>query len=261
MKARLVLLFATVMSPAAAAQENGPIQDNSFLVEEAYNQEAGVVQHVATFEHGGGAWNLAFTQEWPLAGLRHQVGFTAQFADPSNSGAGAGDVWLNYRYQAVGSGRVRVAFAPRLSLSLPTGEADAGRGTGSMGAQVNLPLSIVLSSSLVAHLNAGMTVFPSASGPGGSATTADAHAGAGLVWLLHPSFNVLLETLWVSEASVTGPGRTRREGALILSPGIRAAFTVGGVQVVPGVGYPVGFGARDGDDSLFLYLSLEHAFR
>jgi hypothetical protein len=32
------------------------------------------------------------------------------------------------------------------------------------------------------------------------------------------------------------------------------------VQVVPGAGYPIGFGARDGDDSLFLYLSLEHAF-
>jgi hypothetical protein len=259
-RGRLSCLIALVCSTAAAAQEDAPIQDNSFLVEEAYNQEAGIVQHITTFQRGEGSWNLAFTQEWPFTGLRHQVGFTVQLENPSMSGGGLGDVWLNYRYQAVGSGLTRVAFAPRLSVSLPTGEAEAGRGSGSVGAQVNLPLSIVLSSSLVAHMNAGMTVFPSASGPGGSATTADIHAGAGLFWLLHPSFNVLLETLWLSEAAVTGPGRIRREGALLLSPGIRAAFTVGGVQVVPGAGYPIGFGARDGDDSLFLYLSLERAF-
>ena len=32
------------------AQAPVPIRDNSFLIEEAYNQEWGVVQHVATFQ-------------------------------------------------------------------------------------------------------------------------------------------------------------------------------------------------------------------
>ncbi len=35
--------------PPAQADEPAPIADNSFLIEEAYNQETGVVQHVGTF--------------------------------------------------------------------------------------------------------------------------------------------------------------------------------------------------------------------
>ena len=35
---------------AAPVAFAGPIQDNSFLVEEAYNQEDGVVQHISFFE-------------------------------------------------------------------------------------------------------------------------------------------------------------------------------------------------------------------
>ena len=53
---------------AAAAQDPGPIRDNSFLVEEAYNQDPGVVQHLQLFiwnwKSGGWAWT--FTQEWPV---------------------------------------------------------------------------------------------------------------------------------------------------------------------------------------------------
>ena len=38
-----------------------PIQDNSFLLEEAYNQEPGVIQHVSTFQRNSGVgWALDF---------------------------------------------------------------------------------------------------------------------------------------------------------------------------------------------------------
>jgi hypothetical protein len=38
------------------------IQDNSFLLEEAYNQGTGVVQHISTFAVGsGGDWGYTFT--------------------------------------------------------------------------------------------------------------------------------------------------------------------------------------------------------
>ena len=39
-------------------KETPPIQDNSFLVEEAYNQERGVVQHISTFSR---MWN---SKDW-----------------------------------------------------------------------------------------------------------------------------------------------------------------------------------------------------
>ena len=56
--------------PVAALQgqepsKAGAIQDNSFLLEEAYNQEAGVVQHINTFTRYRESrdWVYTFTQE------------------------------------------------------------------------------------------------------------------------------------------------------------------------------------------------------
>ena len=73
--------MAALGASSLAAQESGepePIADNSFLIEEAYNQEAGVVQHINTFVRpdGGGAWAYSFTQEWPLRGMRNQLSYT-----------------------------------------------------------------------------------------------------------------------------------------------------------------------------------------
>ncbi len=71
-------LLAFGVSPSAAAQTAIPIRDNSFLIEEAYNQEWGVVQHVGTFRRvrGSAGWGATFTQEWPAPGERHQVSYT-----------------------------------------------------------------------------------------------------------------------------------------------------------------------------------------
>ena len=55
--------------PHVAAQPG--IQDNSFLVEEAYNQNFGVVQHISSFTRffDSKDWNYTFTQEWPVPGV------------------------------------------------------------------------------------------------------------------------------------------------------------------------------------------------
>ncbi|MGZ8391565.1 MAG: hypothetical protein ACXWWK_01855, partial [Gemmatimonadales bacterium] len=70
----LVLPLTAYRTPLTALQ----IQDNSFLIEEAYNQESGVVQHISTFALAadGDAWGYGFTQEWPLGGIRHQFSYT-----------------------------------------------------------------------------------------------------------------------------------------------------------------------------------------
>src|SRR5512135_403424 len=82
-----------------------PIQDNSFLVEEAYNQEYGVVQHISTFtrEFNTHSWIYTFTQEWPVPGQKHQLSYTMSLLNNSDAGAGVGDLAINYRYQAIGS--------------------------------------------------------------------------------------------------------------------------------------------------------------
>ena len=63
------LLLAT-QQPAPAEADKPIVSDNSFLVEEAYNQEAGVVQHISVFQRGtqSGDWAYSFTEEWPVPG-------------------------------------------------------------------------------------------------------------------------------------------------------------------------------------------------
>ncbi|HEX7337744.1 MAG TPA: hypothetical protein VF252_11105 [Gemmatimonadales bacterium] len=247
-------------SPLTAVQ----IQDNSFLIEEAYNQERGVVQHIGTFERSrGGDWEFGFTQEWPLGGIRHQLSYTIPMMNYEGSGFGVGDVALNYRYQLVGNPEARTVMAPRVSLLLPTGKDEVGRGAGGVGFQANWPLTIVAGNEFVTHWNAGATLTPSARNPlGAQATTADFALGGSAIWLLRPSFNLMLEALWESAASVAGPGRTIREESWVLNPGFRVAFDLANdLQIVPGLAYTIGLGPDEREDAVFVYVSFEHPFK
>ncbi|MGH7510164.1 MAG: transporter [Gemmatimonadales bacterium] len=256
----MTLLALVASSTAAEAQ----IQDNSFLLEEAYNQERGVVQHISTFQRtNGGDWEYGFTQEWPLGGMRHQLSYTIPVQRANGFGTGLGDVALHYRYQLAGHPEAKTVMAPRVSILFPTGSEERGRGAGATGFQGNLPLSLVLGSRLVSHWNAGATATPSARNElGNRATTLGLNAGGSVIWLARPSFNLLVEAIWESTESVVGDGRTNREESWALSPGLRLAFDgPGGLQVVPGLAYTIGLGPASNEDALFLYLSLEHPFK
>jgi hypothetical protein len=263
----LALTLLLGATPAAAQQDAPvPIQDNSFLVEEAYNQERGVVQHVSTFSRaaGAGEWTYTFTQEWPVGGRRHQLSYTlpvSRLAADGQNRTGLGDLGLNYRYQ-LGSAESSIAFAPRATLLLPTGATRWGLGAGGAGAQVNLPLSVVLPASLVAHTNAGATYTPSARDAlGNRASAVDYSLGQSVVWLAHPKLNLLLEAVWSRTEDVIGPGRTGPSTELLLAPGVRGAIDLAsGLQIVPGLAFPVGVGPSRGDRSVFAYLSFEHSF-
>jgi hypothetical protein len=242
----------------------GQIQDNSFLLEEAYNQEAGVVQHISAFERtNGGDWAYAFTQEWPLGGIRHQLSYTLPFQHSNASGTGLGDVALNYRYQLAGDPEARAVVATRFSFLLPTGSHELERGAGGLGLQANVPVTLVLGTDFATHWNAGATITPSARNPSGDkATTKSFNLGASVIWLLRPSLNLLVEALWLNTESVVGNGRTTRERAGFVSPGVRGAFNVsGGLQIVPGMAYTIGLTPDANEDALFLYLSFEHPFK
>jgi hypothetical protein len=252
---------AVALSPCLASA--GPIQDNSFLIEEAYNQEAGVIQHINTFARTrAGAWGYSFTEEWPVLGQRHQASVTFTALRPEDVNAGVGDLALNYRLQAIGSGDTRVAFAPRLSVLLPTGDESRGLGAGGAGVQVNLPVSVVLLEKLVTHLNVGGTYVPSAKDvTGAEGTSTQLAAGPSLIFLAHPNFNVMLEALYTTTEIALAAGSVRTE-TFTLNPGVRGAINFkSGLQIVPGVSMPIGVGPSRRERAVFFYLSFEHPFR
>ena len=242
----LLVLFAAAVRPAGA-QEAAPIADNSFLIEEAYNQEPGVVQHINAFTRpdGGDAWGFSFTQEWPFTGMRHQLSYTVPVTHADGAGTGLGDIGLNYRYQLRGEDGGPLAIAPRVSALLPTGSEREGRGTGALGLQTNLPVSYAFGSVVAMHWNAGFTLV--------SESVPIWSLGASAVWHARPTINLLVEAVWSA-----GGGEERA----FLNPGLRWAHNLaGGLQVVPGLAYTIGLGPSSGDDGLFLYLSFEHPFR
>ena len=268
--ASIILLSVNSLGQQAAPPTAAPgIQDNSFLVEEAYNQNFGVVQHISSFTRffDSKDWNYTFTQEWPAPGdERHQLSYTLVALHAGafpGSGVGIGDVFLNYRYQLVGSGETRVAFSPRLSLIFPSGDSTVGRGSGSFGLQTNFPLSVVLGRKLVSHWNAGATFFPHAQDASGDrAATAGYNFGQSFIWLTNARFNVMLETVFARSQTVVSSNHTEWTSSLFLSPGIRWAYNFkNGLQIVPGIGVPLGVGPSAGERAIFLYLSFEHPFR
>ena len=121
-----VLLTLTVYIPSTFGQTQShesefseAIEDNSYYIEEAYNQEERVVQHISNavyFEQPSRSLLYSFTQEWPAWGQTHQLSYTIPYTPyaPASS-TGFGDILLNYRYQ-VATQQDFAAFAPRLSL-------------------------------------------------------------------------------------------------------------------------------------------------
>jgi len=259
---RALLVATLVAAPAvalAAPEADEPLMDNSFLVEEAYNQEAGVVQQIGTFlrDRASGAWLATFTQEWPVPDATHQLSYTLSYGRDGGL-RGLGDTLLNYRYQAAAEDG-KLAFAPRLSLVLP-GTRD-GLGFRGLGVQANLPFSVTLRPWLVAHSNLGFTWVPSGRDAAGVRTDwRSLSVAQSFVWLVHPRFNVMAELLWTSTDAVAG-GVTHNEVALTVSPGVRWGIDLpADTQVVLGLAAPLGVGPSRGDRAVFAYLSVELPF-
>ena len=241
-----------------------PIQDNSFLAEEAYNQEPGVVQHIQTFTRmwNSKTWAYSFTQEWPVPDhWKHQLSYTlaGAKADPTLGGS-FGDLLLNYRYQMVGNGETRLAVSPRATLVVPTGSAKNGSGFGGAGLQAVVPASYVLNRHLVSHYDLGGTVIPRAGDAVGDRAASYGYSAAGsLIWLAHSRVNGMFETSWSSAHLVSRPHGTDVQNTLWLAPGVRGAFNFkSGLQIVPGFAYVAGVGPSSGDHGAFFYLSFEH---
>ena len=268
MLGRRILLSASVLvcavgSAFAAEDEDKRIakalQDNSFLIEEAYNQEPGVVQHILNMRRQGRDWNLTFTQEWPVFTQDHQFSYSIPYARLRSGGQranGIGDVFLNYRYQAWTETMTRPAFAPRFSYIVPSGDETRGLGDGSSGFQLNLPFSKIVSDRVSLHTNLGYTRMFDIEG----LSTNSYFVGGSMIYAVSRELNFMFEVIHDWEQSVD-TGAIVRDKTLTISPGMRYAFNLDAGQLVVGAGVPIAFtSGQPTSYGAILYLSFEHSF-
>ena len=216
------------------------ITDNSFLVEEAFNQESGIFQNIATWTRGNeGEWEASYTQEWLAPGMTHQLSYTVPFLALGGH-RGVGDVLVNYRYQLWQEQEGHPAVSPRLSLILPTGHEANGLGAGVVGVQVNGPVSKQFGD-VYLHANAGWTWLPD--------VERMTHVAGSGIWRVTPMFNLMLEAVAELDESVT------------VAAGFRRGWNMGDRQVVVGAAVPVTRAGGTTTAALLTYFSYELPFR
>jgi len=258
---------------AAAENPIDVIEDNSFLIEEAYNQEPGVVQHIFNAQyttsgrtHG---WQFNFTQEWPVFSQDHQFSYSIpsyHLVDDGTRTSGLGDILLNYRYQLVYEGDGKPAVAPRFSLILPTGNRKKNTGDNVVGYQVNLPVSKKMTDRIGLNFNLGATVLPHVkpvddNGNSAKKSLTSVNVGGSAIYALFPRFHLMLEWLGNSEQSFSDSGKRQRSFLSTLSPGFRTAIVnEDKLQIVTGAAMPIGLNRNTDNLGAFLYLSIEHNF-
>lgn len=253
---------STPSPQAVPGPEPFAITDNSFLVEEAFNQEAGIFQNIFGAVRSGGSWAAAFTQEWPLTSQTHQLSYTLAWLDAEGE-TGFGDVLINYRWQALMEGPGRPALSPRVSLVLPTGSVARGLGDGSAGLQFNLPFS-KQRGDVYWHWNGGVTWLPAAEIEIGdrrrSENLLSPFLAGSAIYRARPMFNLMMESVLVFQDAITDAA-TVRETFFTLSPGARGGWNLGDQQVIVGFAAPVTWGGGESDVGAFLYFSYELPFR
>ena len=254
--------FLCCFSGVAAAADDPMvkgIEDNSFLIEEAYNQEPGVVQHIATLQRQNRDWFFGFSQEWPLSSQTHQISYSVPYLWLRRDGRsirGLGDIEVNYRFQALTESSSTPAFAPRLGLILPSGDREKGTGEGSVGLEFLLPISKIISDRVAVHANAGLTTFFDSEGRRPTSYV----LGGSAVYAVTREFNFMLELLSEWNESVNSAREIEREFTFTVSPGFRRAFNLMAGQLVAGAGVPISFTKGMTNYGVFLYLSFEHKF-
>lgn len=260
------VFFAAILTFDTYGQKySEAIEDNSFFIEEAFNQEENVIQHIFTGNYFRDTKNMAysFTQEWPFLSQSHQLSFTASYFNIKESNSnGFGDLLINYRYQLFNSDDW-AAFSPRFSVIIPTGDENKGLGTGVWGVQLNMPFSKRISEYFFAHANFGTTILPNVKfmnsmGNEDKSTLISYYTGFSVIFLAHKNFNLMLEYVYNYSQGFDAKGEKQYTSQGILSPGARYAIDIKELQIVPGLAIPTTFINNEQKTDLFFYLSFEH---
>ena len=262
LSASLAATEAAAQTPAAPVVTPGPepfqILDNSFLVEEAFNQEAGIFQNIYNaILFDGGGWAMSFVQEWPVVSQAHQLSYSLAWAG-GDPGSAFGNMLVNYRYQAMNEGPGRPAFSPRVSAILPTatGEADVN----AWGVQFNLPFS-KQTGDFYWHWNAGLTWQPSVDIGDDSVSLESPFVAGSSIYRVAAMFNLMFEAV-AGFNEETLDDDTTRPRTLTLSPGARGGWNLGDHQLILGIAVPTVWTSNERTETaLLVYFSYELPFK
>ena len=274
--ASVLVLLLLGMSGVARAQDANVlpqaspfgITDNSFHVEEAFNQEPGIVQNIFAFDRSRpGEWDARFVQEWPLLSQRHQVSYSLAFARDGGASTFS-DVSLDYRYQVWSEEGGRPAFSPRTSLLIARDDGNTDLDESATGLELNLPFS-KRAGAVYLHWNAGLRWFPSAPTfsrgipslvPADDVQLTSPFAAGSAIVAVRPMLNLMFEAVVESEHSVVAPGAAARSTAVTLAPGARGGWNVGEAQIILGLTAPLVRQDGETNAGILGYVSYELPF-
>jgi hypothetical protein len=245
--------LGTAQAPARDPNRAFEIADNSFLVEEAFNQPAGIFQNILLIQRPDGRnWSFEFTQEWPVGSVRHQLSYTVPlegFKSPVTEeyDFDRGTIAVNYRYQLTMEEQAGYATSPRISLLLPRNDF-----SDNWGIQLNFPFSKQFGNAYL-HLNAGLTN----EGDGeGDRETRWQTAGS-VIYRVWPMVHLMLESVYrADEREVLA----EKQDVWLISPGLRAGLNLGDHQLVLGAAVPIGISDKNDSQDFIAYISYELPF-
>jgi Putative MetA-pathway of phenol degradation len=245
------------------------IEDNSMFIEEAFNQERAVIQHISNLIIVDKTLQYVFTQEIPMPTEKHQLSIGIVYNSnkkPDDVRSGFGDLYINYRPMLMSKTDWALVI-PRFTVIAPTGDARKGFGTGGWGAQFNLAVTKRLNSKITTNWNVGATrifkehFYSDINGDLQLTKKKDHNSinlGFSAIYILSNSFNFLCEYIYTNGQVFNDIGNTIRAKEMIVNPGFRFAFNVGVAQIVPGLGIPFFFeNNKHTSTGAFVYLSIE----
>jgi hypothetical protein len=218
------LTFLLLLFSGQAHGQN--LANVSFLLEEAWKGEESLAQKSVWFD--GELWSFALYAEWTTPATRHTASASVPFEYERGSSARGGDLSLDYRFHVLDDRDGRVALAPRLSLlSVPSGE-----GSGRERAlEAMVPLTVIHSQRLVTHWNVSARWTGEGSG---SLRGTTVRAAAGVA--KEAGWGAVVVAEAAAEHCTEEPSR---DVTWTISPAIRFPRTIGGLQIVPGIAFPL----------------------
>lgn len=247
---------------ALSYQARAHIEDNSFLLEEAYNQRKGVFQFIQDFQYFENAdlYRYNFENEIPLTDQVHQLSYEFGIVRADRLRPGEiSDITINYRWQPYN--KDGTLFAERFGLIVPTGRVQSDGGNGVFGLEFMQSATLTLGRQWMNHWNLGFNILPDAKTAGQEerSTLSTFTGGTSVIYLMRDDFNLMLEALIRTGQAIQENGTKKTVTSTILNPGVRWAWNLDwkGTQIVPGISFPTEVINNRTQHGILLYLSVE----